>query len=147
MEPIILEPQPSWLARNWKWLVPVGCLGTLVLSVGCCGGIFGVVFYSLKNSWAYAEGVELARHDPAVVAELGEPIEGGPIEGGWLVSGSINVTPVSGDANLAIPLAGPKQKGTLYVVAQKQAGQWRFTQARVDTAVSGKQVDLLRNRN
>jgi len=138
MEPIILEPQRSWWSRNWMWFVPVGCLGALVLSVGCCGGILGIVFYSLRNSWAYAQGVELARQDPAVVAELGEPIESG-----WLASGSINITTVSGNANLAISLSGPKQKGTLYVVAEKQAGQWQFTQARVETA-GGKTIDLLR---
>jgi hypothetical protein len=30
-------PQRSWLGRNWKWLVPVGCLGVFVLSVALCG--------------------------------------------------------------------------------------------------------------
>lgn len=136
MEPIILEPQPSWWSRNWKWFVPVGCLGVLVLSVGCCGGLFGFVFYSLHNSWAYSKGVALARQNPEVVAELGEPIEAG-----WLASGSINITTASGDAHVAVSLSGSKQKGTLYVVAQKQAGQWVFTSAIVETT-RGKKIDL-----
>lgn len=140
MEPIILEPQPSWFGRNWKWLVPVGCLGTLVLVVGFCGGIFGLIFYSLHKSWAYEEGVQLARQNAEVIAELGEPIESG-----WLASGSINLANDSGNANLAISLSGPKQKGTLYVVAKKQAGQWHFTQASVETAGSGKTIDLQKN--
>jgi hypothetical protein len=140
MEPIILEPQPSWWSRNWKWFVPVGCLGVLVLSVGCCGGLFGFVFYSLHNSWAYTEGVELARHTPEVIAELGEPIEAG-----WLASGSINVTPASSDAHVAIALSGSKQTGTLYVVAHKQAAQWEFKSVIVETA-GGKKIDLLKDR-
>ncbi len=138
MEPIILEPQPSWFARNWKWLVPVGCLGAIVAFVGLCGGILSIVFYSLHNSWAYSEGVELARRSPAVVAELGEPIESS-----WFASGSININNDSGSAVLTIALIGPKQKGTLFVVADKQAGQWHFTRARVETASSGNKIDLL----
>jgi hypothetical protein len=141
MEPINLEPQPAETGPNWKLLVPLGCLGVMVLSVGCCGGLLGFVFYSLHNSWAYSEGVKLAKLNPEVVAELGEPIESG-----WLATGSINVTNDSGDAHVAISLSGSKQNGTLYVVAHKQAGQWDFKSVIVETG-GGKKIDLLKGRN
>ena len=82
----------------------------------------------------------LAQHNPEVIAELGEPIEAG-----WLASGSIRVSNDSGNAHVAISLSGSKQKGTLYVVAQKQAGQWQFISVIVET-VGGKKIDLLKDR-
>jgi hypothetical protein len=112
----------------------------IVLSVGCCGGILGTVFYGLHNSWAYEEGVKLAKLNPEVAAELGEPIESS-----WLATGSINLVNDSGNATLAIPLSGLKQKGTLYVEVHKQAGQWHFKSAVVETA-GGKKIDLLTKR-
>ena len=139
MEPTIVEPRPSWWSRNWKWFVPVGCLGVFVLICGCCGGIGGTVFYSLHNSWVYSEGVKLAQQDAEVVAELGAPIEAS-----WLAVGSINIANDVGNANLTISLSGSKQKGTLYVDAYKQAGQWHFKSAVVETA-GGKKIDLLKN--
>ena len=108
------EVKPAgWWGRNWKWVVPVGCLGTLLISVAVCGGVFMLIFSFVKSSWAYTEGVNLARHNATVVAELGEPIEPG-----WAATGSVNVNGSSGDADLTIPLSGPKNSGTLYVVAQ-----------------------------
>jgi hypothetical protein len=59
--------------------------------------------------------------DPAVTAALGTPIEAG-----WLVQGNFSSNGPDGEANLAIPLDGPKADGTLYVVAKKQAGEWRY---------------------
>jgi hypothetical protein len=37
-------PQPGWFSRNWKWVVGVGCLGTLM----CCG-VFSAAAYFLKD--------------------------------------------------------------------------------------------------
>jgi hypothetical protein len=133
--------QKSWLGRNWKWLVPVGCLGVVGLSVAFCGGILAIIFTSMRSSWAFTEGLELARRNPAVVAELGEPIEAG-----WLVTGSINVSGPSGNAELAIPISGPKGAGTRYVVARKKAGDWTFEQAQVVIESTGERIDLLKPR-
>ena len=141
MEATNLNPQPSWWSQNWKLFVPLGCFGMFVLSAGCCCGLVGFVFYSLHDSWAYAEGVKLARQNPEVVTELGEPIEAG-----WLATGSVtNTLGDFGDAHVAVSLSGPKQKGTLYVVAQKQDWRWQFKSAIVETT-RGKKIDLLRSR-
>ena len=53
---------------------------------------------------------------------------GDPIEAGWLMSGSINTSGNSGDANFTIPVSGPKGKGTVYVEAYKDGGNWQYTQ-------------------
>lgn len=41
-------PQKPWFHRNWKWLLPVGCLGTIVLFATFVGGIFFVVETSFR---------------------------------------------------------------------------------------------------
>jgi hypothetical protein len=138
MEP---TPQRSWWGRNWKWIVPAGCLGSLALAVVFCAGIFGIILGSIKSSWACSQGVELARHNEKVVEKLGEPMETG-----WLVSGSINVAGASGNADLAVPLHGPHNSGTLYVVAHKAAGKWQFDRAEVEVNGQEKRIDLLAKR-
>ena len=135
-----MEPtqQRTWLGRNWKWLLPIGCLGSLLLALGSCAGIAGVVLYSIKSSWACSEGVELARHNPKVIEKLGEPIETG-----WLISGSINVTGSSGNADFCVPLHGPKNPASLFVVAHKVAGRWQFDRAEVEIDGEKERIDLL----
>lgn len=118
-------------------MVPAGCLGLIVLVGSCVVGVFTLVSGSIKSSGPYAQGLEMARQSPAVVAALGEPIETG-----WMVSGSINVSGSSGEADLAIPLEGPDGEGKLYVVADKEAGEWTFRRAEVEVP-GGDRIDLL----
>ena len=68
---------------------------------------------------------------------------GAPIEEGLLVMGNINLSGSSGEADLTIPLSGPKGNGTLYVVARKSAGQWTFSQLVLVVSESGDRIDLL----
>jgi hypothetical protein len=63
-----------------------------------------------------------ARSNPTVANALGSPIKEG-----FLVSGNINVNGASGNAELAIPISGPKGKATIYVEAVKSAGEWSFS--------------------
>ena len=129
---------PGWWERNWKWVLPAGCLSGLLIAAVFLAGIVALVFGLLRSSWAYAEGVDLARHDKTVVKLLGEPIRAG-----WMASGSVRVRGPAGDADLAIPLQGAKRSGTLYVVAHKVAGQWRFDRAEVEIAGQAERIDLL----
>ncbi|MGD2270750.1 MAG: hypothetical protein PVI06_10170 [Desulfobacterales bacterium] len=34
----------SWWSRNWKWFVPVSCLGGIVLFVGFCAVVAYIIF-------------------------------------------------------------------------------------------------------
>jgi len=130
--------QRTWWNRNWKWVVPVGCITPLV----CCGGFFGViltiVFGAIKSSDPYKDSVARATADARVVELLGEPIEPG-----FFVTGNINVQNDSGDANLVIPLSGPKGSGTLHVVAEKTAGKWNNSTLEVRSADGATTIDLL----
>lgn len=116
------QASKNWWGRNWKWFVPVGCLGSLVLLAAFIAGIFFLVFGMMKASGVYEEALARATADPAVVEALGDPIEDG-----LFVSGNIDISNSSGDANLAIPLSGPRASGTLYAEAVRSQGEWEFT--------------------
>jgi hypothetical protein len=68
---------------------------------------------------------------------------GSPIDEGWLLSGSVNVSDASGDADLSVPISGPKGKGTVYVTAQKSAGRWNYSLMQVAIDGSDEKIDLL----
>ncbi|MBA3928556.1 MAG: hypothetical protein C0521_03085 [Xanthomonas sp.] len=112
---------PNWWQRNWKWCVPVLAAPLLVLFAAFIVGIVALVFGAIKSSTPYQHAITRAQADPAVVAALGEPIQAG-----WFVQGNIGTSGSGGEADLAIPLDGAHADGTLYVVAEKRAGEWRY---------------------
>ena len=114
-------PQRGWWSRNWKWFVPTLFLLLLVIATAFVFGVLALVFGSMKASEPYKYALDLAQHSPAVIERLGEPIEAG-----MFVSGNIQVDLAGGHADLAIPISGPKGKGTVYVVAEKIAGRWEY---------------------
>ncbi|HUK87202.1 MAG TPA: cytochrome c oxidase assembly factor Coa1 family protein, partial [Terriglobales bacterium] len=123
-----VPPQPQgWFARHWKAVVGVGCLGVIILAVAFVGGIMLLVMGSIRSSDAYQQALAKAKANPEVALRLGQPIQPG-----WFISGSINVSGPSGDADLSIPISGPKGKGTVYVVGKKSAGEWSYTRMEVE---------------
>lgn len=136
------QPAPSWWSRNWKWVVPVGCVGGGIVFIG---GIvlfvflvYGVVTTAIRSSDAYEEGMARARAHPELKAALGEPIE----SGFWL-SGNINVSGSSGRADLSIPISGPKGSGTMYIVGTKTANRWTYSLMEVEVSGRPARVNLL----
>ena len=90
----------------------------------------------MTSSDAYRLAVERAVDHPAAIEALGEPVEPG-----WFVGGSVEVTGPTGDAELSIPMKGPRGEGTLFVVAHKSAGEWSFERLELET--DGGRIDLL----
>ena len=128
----------SWFSRNWKWFVPTLILGLVLLLALFVGGLLTLVFGLLKSSEPYQHAVAVASSNPDVVRELGAPVAPG-----WFVSGNINVSGNSGDADLAIPLNGSRHRGTLYVVAKKTDGVWTYTKLRMLVEGQEAPIELL----
>ena len=61
----------TWWQRNWKWFVPVGCLGLLAIFTGFVVLIVAVVFGMIKSSDVYQGTLARARADQAVETALG----------------------------------------------------------------------------
>jgi hypothetical protein len=132
------QPAPGWWSRNWKWFVPTGCcLTPLVLGGAVVAFLVLVIFGALKQSDAYKIAVTRAKADPRVAAALGSPISEG-----WYLSGTTNVNGGSGNADLSIPISGPKGKGTIYAVATKSAGEWTYSKLVVKIESTGETIDL-----
>jgi hypothetical protein len=133
-------PTRSWWARNWKWFVPLGCLSVALLFVLFVGSIMVIVFSGMKSTDVYKGALARAKADPAVIEALGTPIKTG-----FLVSGNTNVNGASGESNLAIPISGPKGKGTIYVSAIKSLGQWNYSGLVVEIGQTRQRIDLLKS--
>jgi hypothetical protein len=133
------QPQPAgWWSRNWKWFVPTGCcLTPLVLGGALAAFIILVVFGAMKQTDVYQTAVARAKADQRVTTALGTPIEEG-----WYLSGNTKVSGSSGEADLTIPISGPKGKGTIYAVATKSAGEWTYSKLIVKIDSSGETIDL-----
>lgn len=139
-QPPLQQPQQKGcLGRNWKWMLPAGCLGLLLAGVLLIGGIVFVAMSAIKSSEAYQGALNIAQTHPLAVERLGQPIQDG-----WLVQGNIKFDGNGGNANFQIPVSGPKNSGTLHVRAVKPSGAWMYE--RLDLVVGGETVSLLNRR-
>jgi TonB family protein len=137
------QQQKGCLGRNWKWMLPVGCLGLILTIVAFVGVIFFVAMSAMKSSEVYQYALNKAKSDPTVVEELGEPIKDG-----WFVQGSFNTSGGNGNARFQIPITGPKKSGTIYVVASKDPvangiDDWVYTMLEVDVEGRPERIELV----
>lgn len=132
------EKSRTWWQRNWKWFVPVACLGFLAVFAAFIVLIITIVFGMVKSSDVYKDALATAQTDPTVMKALGSPIKAG-----IFVMGSINVSGPSGQADLAIPISGPMGKGTIYAVASKHAGRWTFSELAVEIKATKERIELI----
>lgn len=109
---------PGRPVKRFGWVKWV--LLAALLIVGLPGGCAGLLFYKLANNDAARLAVQQAQAHPAVVAKLGAPLAIGRFG-----SGSISVDAGgTGNADLAVPVTGPKGAGRLHVKAKRSGGQW-----------------------
>jgi hypothetical protein len=130
-------PPKNWFGRNWKWVVPVGCLLPILSIAGFALAVFYFVVGVMKESDAYKMALARAQTNPAVIEAIGSPISQTGI-----VAGNSNVTGPTGEAKLSIPLSGPKGKATLYVEAKKSADIWSFQTMLVKIEKTSERIDL-----
>jgi len=124
-----------------KWIACgcLGCAGVIVVAfVAFFGLIGGAAFTGMKSNDAYKQAVARASSNPQVIEAIGDPVEAG-----FFVSGSVNVSGPSGSADLSIPVSGPRGKATVYLVAEKTAGLWEFSTLQVAISDTGQRIDLL----
>src|SRR5882672_9217001 len=130
--------QKGWFGRNWKWFIPTGCLSIVLIVAVSIGAVVYFAFASIKSSDIYRESLTRAKSNAAVVQELGEPIEAG-----WQISGNINVSGNSRNADVKIPISGPKKGGAIYATAKKKQGKWDFSALEVEIEGKTERINLL----
>ena len=137
--PIPAQKKSNWWSRNWKWFVPTGCLTIFALFAVFVCSIVVIVFSAMKSTDVYKDSLAKAKANPAVIEALGEPIKDG-----IFVSGNTNVNGASGESNLAIPISGPKGKGTIYLKAEKSVGRWKYSELVVEIEKTKERIDLMK---
>jgi TonB family protein len=130
------QQQKGCLGRNWKWMLPAGCLGLILALVALVGGVVFVAMSAIKSSEVYQGALKAAQAHPAAVERLGQPIKDG-----WFVKGNVKFEAGSGNADFEVPVSGPTNSGTLYVTAVNEDGAWMYE--KLDLVVGGETVPLL----
>ena len=95
------------------------------------------VMGAIKSTDAYKAALARAKADPRVTAAIGTPITAG-----WFVGGKTEVSGGSGTSDLSIPIHGPKGDATIYAVATKFAGEWRYSKLVIKIKSTGETIDL-----
>ena len=135
LTPAPIEPEKNWFRRH---LILSISIGIALLAIGFVVALLFGILSILRSSDVYKQALEKARNTPAVAEALGKPIEAG-----WWFTGNINVSGPSGSADLAIPISGPKGSGTIYAVATKRAGEWRFKLLEVAVEGQAQRIPLI----
>ena len=116
----------GWWSRHWKWAVPLLALLLIVVLAVSIGALVAGIARVMKSTEPYRVGVLTAQHDPRVATVLGAPIKDG-----FLPSGNIATSGGGGHATLSVSLHGARGNGTLYIEAERHAGQWHYTSVQV----------------
>jgi hypothetical protein len=116
----------TWLQKNTKWIVLIAVLLGLSFLGLLIAAIVMLAVATMRSSDVYKEALARAQSDPQVIAMVGSPVEPG-----LFTSGSISVENRSGEADLQIPIHGPKGEATIDVVARKRDGVWIYEKMRV----------------
>lgn len=130
--------EKAWYQSPWLWGVGGCCLGCLLIPILAVAILGGGIFYAFRSTGVQQEALERARANPEAVAALGEPIESG-----WLIQGSINVSNDRGDADFSLPVSGPKGKGRIHVVAHRREGKWEYEELELRVEGRDEAIDLL----
>jgi len=135
-----LVPQPNWWQRNWKWVIPVGgCFTILVVIIFFIGSIFYGVTNVLENSEPFEHAINKINNDQELIELLGSPIEKD-----GMPQGHINWNNNKKSADMKIPIAGPKGKAVLYIIAHGEGDDWNYDEIRV-TVKDNEEIQLLDN--
>lgn len=110
------ESQPL-LTKHWKRNLALA--GGFAAAFGVV--LFVIVSVTFRDSDVSRMAVAAAESNPVVQRKLGEPLKVG-----FLTSGTMEISGSSGHADLSIPVRGPRGQGTIYAVAQRSAGLWKF---------------------
>jgi Cytochrome oxidase complex assembly protein 1 len=110
---------PPKLSGRGKALVVSGLGATLILYVGC---LWAAVQNQIQSSEVFQATLKQAQISPCITNALGVPLATG-----WMTTGGMEEGADDGNANLSIPVRGPKADGKLEMIAEKHEGQWTIT--------------------
>jgi hypothetical protein len=123
---------------GWIFVIPLGCLTVFVLFAAMFALIFVLAMYSVKSSEGYKDAIVHVKNAPIVEEALGKPVETG-----YFPQGSVEYENGRQTVNLSIPVSGPKGKGVLYVVGEKDGTSWTYSKMEIKLDNSKETLNLL----
>lgn len=120
-----------------KWAIAGLCAWAFILFM--LAALTYSVFGLIKSSDAYKLSLNDAITDQRVIELMGEPIKPG-----FFVTGSVHLSGSSGDANLSIPISGPKCSGKIITKMIKQ-GDWKYISLIVISDCSNETIVIINN--
>jgi Cytochrome oxidase complex assembly protein 1 len=118
--------------RNWAIAGVVFWLALIVFFTALYFFIAAVI----KSSDVYQAAIAKTVANAEAARGLGKPMNFG------FPMGSIQISGPSGTAKLSIPVEGSKAKGTVYLDAVKEMGEWRFKQLQLEIEGREERIDL-----
>lgn len=111
---------------------------TLLFLIASFGAFtIGILSGSFRNSEVYKQAMAQASASWQVRDQIGEPIKAV-----WFIFGELKLGGSTGHANFSIPISGPRGKGRIRVVANKNE-VWRFTSLQVYVQGQRQVIDLI----
>ena len=132
-----LAARRGWWSRHWKWAVPLMAVVLAAMLLASIAVFVLSIARVTKSSEPYRAGLMAAQLDQRVIATLGAPVKDG-----IMPSGSISTSNGTGSANFSVSLHGARGNGTLYIEAERHAGQWHYTTLQV-LPDAGEAIPLL----
>ncbi len=135
----------AWRNKSWesvehfkrvqrKWAI-AGVIAWLAL-IGLCVALYFAIAAAFKSSDVYVQAVAKLNANAEATGALGVPISSG------LPMGIVSVSGPSGRAQLSIPVEGSKAKGTIFLLATKEMGRWRFDRIELEVEGRDERIDL-----
>lgn len=136
----------AWKNKTWdsieqfhavqkRWAIA----GAIVSAVSIGAIVAGAIFFltAIKNDTLFVAGLREVQHNQRAIDALGEPIHHG-----FGFSGTFETTGPTGKADLMMPVEGSKNKGTIYLKAEKQEGHWHTQVLRLQVDGQSQSIDL-----
>lgn len=135
----------AWQKRTWrdiehfkrtqkKWAI-----SGLVFWVVVLPAFIFMIEGIMKNSEAYKMSLATVQNNPQVIEVIGSPIESG-----FFVSGSVQTSGSSGEAELNYKIIGPNGEGITYVAAKKKLGKWNIVELATYFEDIDKRIDIIK---
>ena len=146
--PFVLGARGSlWAWRNRSW-ESVGHfrraqrawalwgVGLLLAGLVVVAAALWWVMTAITDSEPYRLAIHALATSREAASELGEPIEPGVPRGGFRIAGG------AGRADLEVPVAGPRGRGTVFLDARMEGGAWRLERLELVIGATGRRIDL-----
>ncbi|WP_312557528.1 cytochrome c oxidase assembly factor Coa1 family protein [Empedobacter brevis] len=133
-----LLPKENWFKRNWKWVVPVGCLSFIILFIGLIiGGAFWGISKITSDSDVTKHAINIINQNPEIQQKLGTNIETN-----GMFRGNISITNNTGEADISVPVKGTKGTGNAIIVGKKEFDKWNYEKIAVQIDETGEVIQI-----